>query len=234
MFSLIQNFFNKAIQNPIVLQAEPTHYLIPLNVKLVRLGATVCLRNGTPCKVHSINAFDDVCVIFEPEDYPFKTGQETENNLFQFYSNGFFNEHEESDLDLMISLPVPMSRQEIFDKVCQRAMEMEFQTIGYRSVNGPCLIGILIKDEHYNPSLEGFSVRSENVINALLLSGVSNIGEPMEFSFLDRIQDAHDTIKETPENTFGELGSYFKYNLHENLLKISWDFEVEMPADYFY
>lgn len=147
---------------------------------------------------------------------------------------GFLMNMKNPTLDLMISLPVPMSRQEIFDKVCQRAMEMEFQTIGYRSVNGPCLIGVLIKDEHYNPSLEGFSVRSENVINALLLSGVSNIGEPMEFSFLDRIQDAHDAIKETPENNFGELGSYFKYNLHENLLKISWDFEAKIPADYFY
>lgn len=115
--------------------------------------------------------------------------------------------------------------QRIFDVVCKRALELDAPVWGYRTANGPCLIGVLINDEQYNESIEGFSVRSDNVWSRVKRSGFNIQFEDSDF--LDRIQAAHDSIG-------SETGSSFKYKLFENLEKVSFDFNVKIPDFYFH
>lgn len=114
-------------------------------------------------------------------------------------------------------------RQRIFNVVCKRAVELESPVLGYRTAVGPCLIGVLINDEQYDESIEGVSVRSDQVWHRVRNSGFDI--QLDDTYLLDRIQAAHDSIGI-------EKGHSFKQKLFENLEKISFDFNIKVPDFY--
>ena len=78
-----------------------------------------------------------------------------------------------------------MNRKNIFRQVCQHAMGMTQKAMlndscSYRSPSGPCLIGSLINDEHYNTEFENEGANHELVIEALKKS--SNLSTSNGFS----------------------------------------------------
>lgn len=115
------------------------------------------------------------------------------------------------------------NRQEIFNIICERALQLNSKITDYRTENGPCLVGVLINDEHYEAHMENISVRSSVVFNALILSGLKDPEE--NYDFVVRIQEANDFAE-------GTEGIGYQRNLFEELEKISWDFEVKIPDFY--
>ncbi len=90
-----------------------------------------------------------------------------------------------------------MTNQEIFDKVARHLLAQgelstlcDMSTRAYRGVDGRmCAVGCLIMDEHYDPELEGRTVVSEPVLEALELSGVD-----VDYALLTKLQWCHDRV----------------------------------------
>ncbi len=116
--------------------------------------------------------------------------------------------------------------QRMFNIVCQRASELEHPVYSYRSEDGPCLIGVLISDEQYDPAIEALSVRCSSVQELVKKSGFDI--HPYDSDFLNRIQYANDHIATDGD----ELG--FKLRLYTALEKISFDFDLKIPDTYRY
>ena len=94
-----------------------------------------------------------------------------------------------------------MDKQKVFDLVVAQAKTMKRQAFGstndmcmYRSPTGPCLIGSLIKDEHYKPNLEGNTADAAVVINALADSGIDATSQE-DSDFLAQLQYCHDMLR---------------------------------------
>jgi hypothetical protein len=89
-----------------------------------------------------------------------------------------------------------LTRQEIFDKavggvIKQGARSVEDGACVYRTEDGrKCVVGQLIDDAHYHPSLEGRRAGYPSVIAALKQSGVDGAG-----ALLAALQDAHDNAR---------------------------------------
>lgn len=89
-----------------------------------------------------------------------------------------------------------LTNQEVFDRVYTYAKTMKVPAtdgIGnclYRSPNGPCLIGSLIKDEFYTKYLEDQHATTKIVIEALRLSGIKLDDNEL----LRSLQAAHDEV----------------------------------------
>jgi hypothetical protein len=93
--------------------------------------------------------------------------------------------------------------REVFDKVKthlltqgKRSAKMmgtsENPLCMYRAGGGlSCAVGCLIKNEYYNERLEGYTVQTHNVSQALKASGV-DIKEPSMADMLDDLQSLHD------------------------------------------
>lgn len=128
-----------------------------------------------------------------------------------------------------------MNRKNIFRQVCQNAMGMTRKAMAendfgdpvcsYRSPFGPCLIGSLIKDEHYHEDVEMNGVEEEVVIEALKLSGV-NILKKIDLEILNEIQEAHDCISNDAR------GDDFKTDLRYNLMSVANKYSIPFPAFY--
>ena len=94
-----------------------------------------------------------------------------------------------------------MDKQEIFNYVIPALIAQGGQSVdgtgacAYRGASGrKCAIGMLIKDEFYEPELEGTSVAHYGVILALRRSSV-NIFDNEEF--LHNLQRIHDSFSDT-------------------------------------
>lgn len=98
-----------------------------------------------------------------------------------------------------------MNKQEIFDKVTKHLYDQNCQAIDagrtcrYRGDDGTmCAVGCLIKDEYYDPSLEGTMYAAEE------FSGVkpavnASVGRELtndEVDLLDHLQQVHDNYSE--------------------------------------
>jgi hypothetical protein len=89
------------------------------------------------------------------------------------------------------------TKQEVFTRVATHLLKQNAKSVAskssrscrYRGTNGlRCAIGALILDEAYSDDLEGHCASSDQVTEALRLSGVTRISN----SFLDTLQDVHD------------------------------------------
>lgn len=129
-----------------------------------------------------------------------------------------------------------MNRKKVFRQICERAMEMTQRAAGeskitgkvycqYRSDSGPCLIGSIILDEHYNRNLENHGVTEDCVVEALAKSKIttSNVGD---LDFLHEIQFAHDEISDHLEP------KDFQQELREKLKIVAKKHNVPFPAFY--
>lgn len=93
-----------------------------------------------------------------------------------------------------------MDKQKIFDLVVEHAKTMTRVAFvdgacAYRSPTGPCLIGALIKDEHYLDVIEGKTAEHNYVIKALNQSGFKIDRDDVEArDFLQTLQACHDQI----------------------------------------
>lgn len=128
-----------------------------------------------------------------------------------------------------------MNRKNVFRQVCQNAMNMTRKAMAknefgdpvcsYRSPFGPCLIGSLIKDEHYHEDVEMNGVLEEVVVEALKLSGIGTLKE-LDLEILNEIQDAHDCISNDLR------GNDFKTHLRYNLKSVANKHGIPFPAFY--
>lgn len=129
-----------------------------------------------------------------------------------------------------------MNRKKVFRQICERAIEMTQRAAGeskitgevycqYRSDSGPCLIGSIILDEHYNEDLENHGVTEDCVVEALAKSKIttSNVGD---LDFLYEIQCAHDEISDHLKP------KYFQQELREKLKFVAKRHKVPFPAFY--
>lgn len=88
------------------------------------------------------------------------------------------------------------TNQEAFDLVYAYAKTMKEPAINdqenccYRSPNGPCLIGSLIKDEFYHEGIEDKHAGTKEVIEVLKKSGIFMEDD----HFLLSLQTAHDDV----------------------------------------
>lgn len=93
-----------------------------------------------------------------------------------------------------------MDKQKIFDLVVEHSKTMKQVAFvdgacAYRSPTGPCLIGALIKDEHYLDVIEGKTADHIYVIKALNQSGFKiDRDDGEERDFLENLQECHDQI----------------------------------------
>lgn len=94
-----------------------------------------------------------------------------------------------------------MSLQEIFDKVAthlltqkKRAVVGRDERCAYRGKDGcMCAVGVLIPDDQYSTDMEGRSVFSELVVNALFSKYDSNKDEHrLKINLLSYFQEIHD------------------------------------------
>lgn len=94
-----------------------------------------------------------------------------------------------------------VTKQEVFDTVVNGIIaqggpsivtpEISIRVCRYRSDNGrKCAAGILIKDEHYSPDLEGWTAAYSPVIKALTLSGLHQGSIPL----VRDLQNSHDNV----------------------------------------
>lgn len=119
------------------------------------------------------------------------------------------------------------TEQEIFNHIFNYAKGMNAPAMGqdlsclYRSDNGPCLIGSLIKDEYYTFDLEGNDASNNLVERALILSGIEL--KNIRTEFLNSIQEVHDSI--------GSSDNYEDFNkiLIENLENFAKIYNLEIP-----
>lgn len=98
-----------------------------------------------------------------------------------------------------------MTEQEIFDNVVAHARKQKVRAAiegksettyicKYRTEDGlKCFVGALIKDEHYLPRVEGQSITSLYVVDALKASGVLENGySERKINLLTSLQLVHD------------------------------------------
>jgi hypothetical protein len=93
-----------------------------------------------------------------------------------------------------------MSMKEIFNKVEKHLLEQNAKSIRegdncqYRSDEGlSCAVGCLMTDDMYDYSLEGESVRSEEVREALTpIVGVNEKKRKLKLNLLYQLQNIHD------------------------------------------
>lgn len=96
-----------------------------------------------------------------------------------------------------------MTLQQIFDTVASHLLKQGARSLGeenlkcaYRGKDGRmCAVGVLIKDEFYDPGLEKKSVRDDDVQQALVNSGVLEGGgiiDESRISLLRLLQMVHD------------------------------------------
>lgn len=119
------------------------------------------------------------------------------------------------------------TNQEVFDRVYAYAKTMKVPAINeegscrYRSPNGPCLIGSLIKDEFYNEYLEAQHATTKTVLWALIQSGINLEDE----NILLALQTAHDEVV-----MGGSEGGEFNPELISNLKAVAEKYKLEIPA----
>jgi len=129
-----------------------------------------------------------------------------------------------------------MNRKKVFRQICERAMEMTQRAAGeskitgkvycqYRSDSGPCLIGSLILDEHYNEDLEKNGVTEECIVEALAKSKITT-SNVEDLDLLYEIQCAHDEISDHLKP------KYFQQELREKLKFVAKRHKVPFPAFY--
>lgn len=129
-----------------------------------------------------------------------------------------------------------MNRKKVFRQICERAMEMTQRAAGeskitgkvycqYRSDSGPCLIGSIILDEHYNEDLESHGVTEECIVEALAKSKITT-SNVEDLDFLYEIQCAHDEISDHLKP------KYFQQELREKLKFVAKRHKVPFPAFY--
>lgn len=96
-----------------------------------------------------------------------------------------------------------MNKQEVFNKVAVHLLTQKKQSSNnkvygsYRGNNGlKCAIGALIDDKHYFPSMEGRSVRSMVIQQAIINSGnwPENLPGDQGLEFFSQLQLLHDCI----------------------------------------
>lgn len=118
------------------------------------------------------------------------------------------------------------TNQEVFDRVYSYAKTMKAPATNeeghclYRSPNGPCLIGSLIKDEFYDKHLEAQHATTESVLNALIQSGISLEDD----NFLLALQSAHDEVV-----LCGTEGGEFNPELIASLKAVANNYNLEVP-----
>ncbi len=123
--------------------------------------------------------------------------------------------------------PVPLNRQEVFNKVVRGLHLQGGPSIGdggclYRGPNGrKCGIGHLITDEHYDRNIEGNMAASGDVINCVRKSLNALIETEEDFSFLVALQKVHDA-----QGVFGS--SVYVSNEYR---KIAVAEKLEWPSD---
>lgn len=90
-----------------------------------------------------------------------------------------------------------MNKQEIFDKVIQHARTQNKTAINkqnecvYRTKNGlKCFIGCLIPDDKYEPFMEGITISSILILDAIGIP--NNQRTKQNLSFLRQLQIIHD------------------------------------------
>lgn len=79
-------------------------YSGPFDLKKALQGAPICFRSGKPCEIENISADGMVLVSFKTELNSNHDGKALETCLAEYYSNGFANELEESEHDLMMAI----------------------------------------------------------------------------------------------------------------------------------
>lgn len=107
-----------------------------------------------------------------------------------------------------------MTNQEIFDKSVSHLLKQGAKSKSgimckYRASDGRmCAVGVLIKDEFYDPQIESETVRNELVRNAFKLSGVSVRG--MASTLLGDLQELHDEteVEDWPNESLRLAKSY--------------------------
>lgn len=125
-----------------------------------------------------------------------------------------------------------MNRKNVFQQICQHAMTMNQKAVlndscSYRSPSGPCLIGSLINDEHYNTEFENEGANHELVIEALKKSNVV-INRHQDLDLLTEIQEAHDNI-DTDDDGYSPN---FKSELRHNLMYVAEKYNIPFPRFY--
>lgn len=119
------------------------------------------------------------------------------------------------------------TNQEVFDRVYAYAKTMKVPAVNeegscrYRSPNGPCLIGSLIKDKFYSEDFEGQHATTDEVLEALRKSGI-NLEDD---NFLLNLQVAHDEVVMD-----GVEGGEFNPELISNLKAVAEKYKLEIPA----
>lgn len=81
----------------------------------------------------------------------------------------------------------------------------------YRSKFGCCPVGHLIKDEHYDETLETHSPSEDRVRHALKMSIGRDLTEN-EICFLEELQDCHDQTTDNPSEFIGEFKRNIMYS----------------------
>lgn len=97
---------------------------------------------------------------------------------------------------------MPMTDQELFDKVAKHLLTQKIRSVGlyskgapvmqcmYRGPNGlKCAVGCIIPDELYDPSFEGKAINSLKISNALIDAGIVSEGQIL---LLAELQSLHD------------------------------------------
>lgn len=93
-----------------------------------------------------------------------------------------------------------MTNQEIFNTVVEHLVKQKAMSVdaagdcAYRGKNGlKCAVGVLIKDECYDPTIEGKRANSGPVVKALRASGIEASFASMTSNLLMRLQELHDS-----------------------------------------
>lgn len=103
MMQFLAQIFVPKKTEAVVKESVKLPYSGPFDLKKALQGAPVCFRSGKPCQIENISADGMVLVSFKDGLNSPHEGKALETCLFEFYSNGFFNELEESQHDLMMA-----------------------------------------------------------------------------------------------------------------------------------
>ena len=107
-----------------------------------------------------------------------------------------------------------MTRQEIFTTVKNHLLKQGAKSLdshgkcAYRGVNGAmCAVGVLIKNEFYEPTIEGWPVDDLGVCAALRKSGIDVAENSFLLSKLQEIHDFQDVKKW--KSKLGKLAEHY-------------------------
>lgn len=83
-----------------------------------------------------------------------------------------------------------------------------------------CFIGLTIVDEAYHDDIEGDTVEAESVIDALIISGISEHFIVEEMEFLVDFQGLHDKAVDDDDKSFDDVITGLKLFCIEHIGKI--------------